>query len=147
MGVRKGAGWGATRLAARRRLANPLFPQAQTRSSVAAARPPVSSSPRPFEHSTQGNANVYKEGKLAADAMEALIGAIYLDQGLRAAVEFVQTRMLPHLTQLYEDSLAMRPVDPVHVDDHDAYFRERLGYVDELTDAPAAPPADAPGGA
>ena len=91
---------------------------------------------------------MYKEGKLAADAMEALIGAIYLDQGLRAAVEFVQARMLPHLTQLYEDSLAMRPVDPVHVDDHDAYFRERLGYVDELTDAPppdGVTPPPAPG--
>ena len=81
---------------------------------------------------------MYKEGKLAADAMEALIGAIYVDQGLQAAAEFVERRMLPHLNQLYDESLAMRPDDPVHVDDRDAYFRDRLDYVGDRTEPIAA---------
>ena len=85
---------------------------------------------------------MYKEGKLAADAMEALIGAIYVDQGLQAAAEFVDTRMMPHLTRLYEESHAARASEDAvtHVDDRDRYFRDRLEYAGEPTDE-GGPPA------
>jgi hypothetical protein len=99
---------------------------------------------------------VYREGKVAADAMEALIGAIYLDQGLHAAAEFVAGRMLPALAARYEASVAQRTEDgtggvpaspsasggaspspsptPTSHEERDAYFRQRLQYVGERAD-------------
>jgi len=89
---------------------------------------------------------VYKEGKIAADAMEALIGAIYIDQGLETASEFVNRRMLPQLAQLYEARRALDATEaaPLAPDERDAYFRDRLDYVPSSghSVSPTPTPAD-----
>jgi len=73
--------------------------------------------------------------------MEALIGAIYIDQGLETAAEFVNRRILPQLTQLYEARRALDATEtaPSAPDERDAYFRDRLDYVP--SSGPNASPA------
>lgn len=44
-------------------------------------------------------------GYLVANAMEALIGALYLDQGYDAAKEFILTHVMSHLPEVFEQNL------------------------------------------
>ena len=44
-------------------------------------------------------------GYLVANAMEAIIGALYLDQGYDAAKEFIETNVLSHLPEVFAQGL------------------------------------------
>lgn len=46
---------------------------------------------------------------ILANALEALIGAIYLDQGYQKAVEFIEKNFLQHLPQIIEKKLYLDP--------------------------------------
>jgi ribonuclease-3 len=46
---------------------------------------------------------------LLADAMEALLGALYLDQGIPAVAQFLQTHLFPKLTDIMDNQLDRDP--------------------------------------
>jgi len=46
---------------------------------------------------------------ILADAVEAIIGAIYLDQGTRAAKKFIKNKILSHLDEVIEQQLYLDP--------------------------------------
>jgi ribonuclease-3 len=46
---------------------------------------------------------------ILADAVEAIIGAIYLDQGSRAAKKFIKNKILSHLDEVIEQQLYLDP--------------------------------------
>jgi len=46
---------------------------------------------------------------ILADAVEAIIGAIYLDQGNRAAKKFIKNNILSHLSEVIENQLYLDP--------------------------------------
>ena len=46
---------------------------------------------------------------IMADAVEAIIGAIYLDQGTRAAKKFIKNKILSHLDEVIEQQLYLDP--------------------------------------
>lgn len=53
------------------------------------------------------------EGKsrqlILANVFEALVGAVYLDQGYQAAVEFVQKNLIKHLKEIIDQKLFLDP--------------------------------------
>ncbi len=61
---------------------------------------------------------------LLANALEAIIGAIYLDQGYDVAKEFVLTRVVVNLKEILEKKLYLDPK---------SYFQERAQESNKLT--------------
>ena len=46
---------------------------------------------------------------ILADTFEAILGAIFLDQGIKKVTSFIETYLLPHLTQIIEEKTYKDP--------------------------------------